>query len=336
MKFKKIIASIVAVGFLALPFIAPVYAKPAATTDDKRKIMPVEEAKSAFLLASGVVEEVRDYPADKKAKFISLIDEKGGPVNLIVNDHTYIVDDVELTKGAQIIYFYDASRPMILIYPPQINPDVIALIDDSRIIKTDFFNQDLLSQDKMLKLNISADTLLLLPNGNPYKGELGKQKLLVIYDVSTKSIPAQTNPKKVVVLEGLLSSDDDLYDENYQPNVSKMNIVVEGDMVITEPKAYTNDEGAVMVPLRVIAEALNYQVTWNNETYSIALGDKISLKIDTPNYSNADTSITLDTAPALVNDTTYVPLNFFTSVLLLNNAYVFEGQIDINNGEKME
>lgn len=334
MKFKNITAGLVTAAFFSLALVAPVTATPAIG-------IPAEEVtliklKTKYMMATGVVKEVKDYHADKNAKFISVVDENGAPSNIIVANDTYVVDNEEITVGTQVIYFYDVTKPMIMIYPPQIKADVIAVMDDSRIIKVDIFNQDLVSHDNSLKLNIAKDTEVILSDGTLYQGELAHHKLAVIYDTSTKSIPAQTNPIKVVVLD-VDHHDKDLYDENYQPDVSKMNIVVDNDMIIRTPKAYSNNEGVVMVPLRVIAEALGYEVGWDSESHSITIGDKVTLKINSNTYVKADSSIiTLDAAPALVNDTTFVPLNFFTDVLMMNNAYVFEGQIDINNGEKME
>lgn len=335
MKLNKIVAGFVSAAFLSLSLVAPVAATPAIG-------IPVEEVtqvklKTKYLMATGVVKEVKDYHADKNAKFISVVDENGAPSNIIVATDTYIVDNAEINEGTQVIYFYDATKPMIMIYPPQIKADVIAVMDDSRIIKVDIFNQDLVSHDYSLKLNISEDTEIILSDGTLYQGELAHHKLAVIYDLSTKSIPAQTNPKKVIVLDEVADNDKDLYDENYKPYVEKMNIVVDNDMVISSPKAYSNAEGVVMVPLRVIAEALGYEVGWNGDSQSITIGENVALKINSKTYTKKDSSIiTLETAPALVNDTTYVPLNFFTDVLMMNNAYIFEGQIDINNGEKME
>jgi hypothetical protein len=46
--------------------------------------------------------------------------------------------------------------------------------------------------------------------------------------------------------------------------------------------------------------------------------------------------IQLGTAPAIVEGKTFVPLSFFKEVTRLNNAYVFESQIVIDNGERME
>ncbi len=336
MKFTKITSGFVAAAFLSLAVAAPVAADVTASTPIE-EVAPIEQKQSHYMMGTGVVKEITPYHADKNAQFISIIDENDNPANIIVGNSTYVVDNVELTEGTQVIYFYDATKPMILIYPPQINADVVAVMDDSRIIKVDVFNNDLVSQDNMLKLNISAETEVVLPDGSAYVGGLENQKLAVIYDVSTKSIPAQTNPKKVVVLGDITESTGDLYDENYIPDVTKMDIVVGNEMRITDSKAFTNDDGVVMVPLRVIAEALGHEVGWDGETYTITIGEKAALKIDAKDYTAVDEAIvTLEAAPVLVNDTTYVPLNFFTKVLMLNNAYVFEGQIDINDGEKME
>ena len=51
-------------------------------------------------------------------------------------------------------------------------------------------------------MNIATadDTKIVDKNEKEYKGDLDKNDLIVFYGVSTKSIPAQTTPTKVVVL----------------------------------------------------------------------------------------------------------------------------------------
>ena len=113
-------------------------------------------------------------------------------------------------------------------------------------------------------------------------------------------------------------------------------ILVNG-MKIHAPAAYTNKDGVMMVPLRAIAEALKFQVSWDNELQAVKLGNSISLAIGKDNYCNAKREpIQLGVAPELNGGSTFVPLSFFRQVVQMNNAYVFEGQIVINNGEKME
>jgi hypothetical protein len=106
----------------------------------------------------------------------------------------------------------------------------------------------------------------------------------------------------------------------------------------------------VMVPLRAIAEALGYQVTWFHETRSVRLdildedgapyiGRAVALAIGKDSYEFVYARIapiTLGAAPELTNGTTFVPLQFFRIILGLNNAYFFEGIIEINDGDPME
>ncbi len=339
MKFNKILAGCLSVTFLSLSVVAPVAANP-ENIKPTIEVKLIKDMQSYYSSFTGVVKEITDHHSIEGAKFIAVEDAQGAPTNIILADDTYVVDQAEITVGTEIVSFCEANKPMILIYPPQIKADVIAVKSNDQTVKVDVFDKNLVSLDNSLKLNITDETPIVLADDSVFQGELANHKLVVIYDASTKSIPAQTTPKKIIVLGA--APVDQVVDKNpdYEiiltPDVSKMNIVVNTDTVITSPKAFTNDAGVVMVPLRVIAEALGYEVTFNNESYYINVGEKAGLQISVYNYTNADgTLITLDTTPVLVDNVTYVPLKFFKEVLLLNNAYVFEGQIDINDGELM-
>ncbi|MGB4440581.1 MAG: stalk domain-containing protein [Sedimentibacter sp.] len=74
------------------------------------------------------------------------------------------------------------------------------------------------------------------------------------YDFTTKSIPAQTSPNKIIVLS--------------QQESEMINIIVD-DIVIDVPSAYINEEGVVMVPVRGISEELGYEVSWNLSLFII-------------------------------------------------------------------
>jgi len=56
------------------------------------------------------------------------LDTKEGIVNIVVSEETCIVDNLTLTKGMHIGAFYDATAPMLLIYPPQYNAVIIESI----------------------------------------------------------------------------------------------------------------------------------------------------------------------------------------------------------------
>ncbi|QUH21376.1 copper amine oxidase N-terminal domain-containing protein [Alkaliphilus sp. B6464] len=350
MKYKKALA-----GFLSLTIVSisgfTVFAnntgdlKAINDSGKIKEIMPIREKlnegeESYFNSFSGVVKEIRDFEGVEGSKFVLVEGEQGSLANIVISKDTYIVDDAEIAVGSTITGFYKANAPMIMIYPAQYNAEVVAVENKDQNIKVDVFNKDLISADNLLKLNISDDTEIILEDGEPFEGDLENRKLVVTYDVSTKSIPAQTNPIKIVVLfEQPVHPSLELPEEETGTvigDVSTMDIVV-NDEKIDAPAAYTNEDGTVMVPLRGIAEALEFDVNWDNESQSIMLGKGISLKVGEDNYIYMRTApIELGTAPELVEGTTFVPLSFFKEVVRMNNAYVFEGQIVIDNAEVME
>jgi len=114
-------------------------------------------------------------------------------------------------------------------------------------------------------------------------------------------------------------------------------ILVDGEQ-IEAPAAFQTEDGIVMVPVRAIAEALGYDVNWDHEAKSVRLGVAIHLWIGNNEvHFGRMAPIMISTAPQIVDGSTYVPLDFFRTVLGLPNAFAFEGQIEIHSvGEAME
>ena len=336
MEFKKLLA-----GFLSATIITfssgtafAVYQEGSIPPEDVGEIIPIraeleEQEQIRYGSFTGTVKEIKDNEQIEGAKFISVKNEEGEPANIIVSEDTYVLDSAEIAVGSTITAYYDATKPMIMIYPPQYGAEVVVVEREDRNVKFDIFDEDLVSMDNALKLDISDETEIYLQDGTVYEGELANKKLVAIYDISTKSIPAKTIPKKIVVLAEK-AEDMPIFD------VSKMEIVVNNE-VIEAPAAYTNDQDTVMVPLRAIAEALGYEVTWHNDTRSVTLGEDITLTIGEDGYVRGDdTPLSLGTAPELKGDRTFVPLSFFREVIQMNNAYTHEAQIVIDNAGKME
>ena len=336
MKFKKLLAGCLSATIITFSSgtAFALYREDLINQDEAGQIIPIrakldEQEQIRYKSFTGTVKEIRDPEGVEGSKFISVEDEEGLPANIIISKDTYVLDNAEITVGSTITGYYDTNKPMIMIYPPQYSAEVVVVESEDQNAKFDIFNEDLISTDKSLKLNISNDTEIILQDGTVFEGELTNRKIVVVYGASTKSIPAQTTPDKIVVL--LEKAEEmPIYD------VSTMEIVV-NNQVIQAPAAYTNEQGTVMVPLRAIAEALGYEVIWNNETRSVTLGKDIFLTIGEDNYISGDNApIQLGTAPELTGERTFIPLNFFKQVIKMNNAYVFEAQIVIDNGEVME
>jgi len=97
----------------------------------------------------------------------------------------------------------------------------------------------------------------------------------------------------------------------------------------------TENGDVVMVPLRVVAAALDYGVSWNGYLRSVQLGVGIHLWIgSTEVHLGRMAPIEISVAPVIVDSLTFVPLDFFRNVLG-QTAYVFEGQVVIETYSDM-
>ncbi|AEG60903.1 copper amine oxidase N-terminal domain-containing protein [Desulforamulus ruminis] len=345
----KVIIGILSAAILSLSPVGAFAADTAGVqpANEVRAIQPISnqldtESRINFHSFSGTVKEVKPYTgADGTAvegwQYVLTENEQGAQTNFLVTTDTYWVTDTKASVGDKITGFYDANSPALMIYPPQYKAEVMAAnLPEGQNIKVDWFDENLISEDNGLKLNLSDKTELVWQNGNSFDGKLTGGKLVVLYDVTTKSIPAQTNPIKVIVL--LEKAQEPTEKEKTAPaeSVPTMDIVV-NDQIIDAPAPYVKEDGTVMVPMRTIAEALGFEVTWNSEKQGVLLDNHITLTLGQDYYTYLETApVKLGAAPEVIGGKTFVPLQFFKKVVPMNNAYVFEGQIVINNGEIME
>ena len=101
-------------------------------------------------------------------------------------------------------------------------------------------------------------------------------------------------------------------------------VYVNNELLVTDQPAITID-GRTMVPLRAICEALNCEVTWNDETQtaqiqnnvtivSVQINNKYLAKVDRENTQHFLT-ITLDVPPVIYNGRTLVPARAIAEAL---------------------
>ncbi|MTI68134.1 MAG: hypothetical protein FH753_16260 [Firmicutes bacterium] len=133
-------------------------------------------------------------------KLITVENFNRGVVNFVVSPDTYFVNQEIVKVGDTVTGFYDALAPTPLIYPPQLQAIVMSKASQFYNVKVDYFDNDLVSSDNTLKLNISPSTQILLENGQPFIKSPKNRNLVVIYGPTTRSIPAQTTPYKIIVL----------------------------------------------------------------------------------------------------------------------------------------
>lgn len=266
-------------------------------------------------------------------------DDQNNTVNLKITDDTLVYDNLgnkkalsDLTDGSKITVFTGSYEPTPLILPVQYTANVIIINGDKEgNVNVDTYLADEEGYTNAANnLNIAAadDTKIVDKDEKEYKGDLDKNDLIVFYGVSTKSIPAQTTPTKVVVLgenEIALKQIEAAKNATPAPTASPkvteapqvsyaglVNVVI-GDKNVSDVYAKDN---TTMVPLREVAEAAGFTVTWDAENRAVILNDGVySLKIGENSYVKGKMMpLTLSAAPEIVNDLTYVPAEFFAEV----------------------
>ena len=150
---------------------------------------------------TGIIQNVSQTPGACCNQMISLV-TSNGPVNFIVSADTFIIDNTRLRPGLMITAFYDSTRPIPLIFPPQYQAELITTLRGSEEVALNFFDRNLTATDNSLRLNLSRTTDISTMNGQRFNCSPGNNFLLVYYSNTTRSIPPQTTPRRIVVLCG--------------------------------------------------------------------------------------------------------------------------------------
>lgn len=130
-----------------------------------------------------------------------------------------------------------------------------------------------------------------------------------------------------------------------------MQVIVNGQFV-TEDTYQVG--GGVMVPVRAVAEALGFKVTWNddwtvnlndgNMQCNLAIGDNFYVVYTAnPELIGMSSPFELESAPELKNFTTYVPVSLFVPLLgndpdtvtLENNRIIITSEADPNGSAQI-
>lgn len=102
-----------------------------------------------------------------------------------------------------------------------------------------------------------------------------------------------------------------------------------------DTKVYINEKDNIMIPLRVVSEALGYDVKWNNEAKLAELIRKaqyITVKPGEDYYTFSKMApIELGVASEIKENRTYVPINFIKDVLRLDYFMDETGVINIKD-----
>ncbi|PIC66455.1 copper amine oxidase [Sporosarcina sp. P16a] len=275
-------------------------AVPEAVSAKEEVKAEVTSDEKAFVKVEGTIEGI-----EKNEEFtLYTIKGKEESSALAINKETLIFDNtgkkVELKKGDKVSAYTHADKPMIMIYPPQHTPDVVIVEKDKEnTAVVGIFDDEMVDSYLKLQLNIGDSTDISSISGNKVKADDLKGKdLLVFYKETTRSIPAQTTPEKVVVLDGNTVDEDATVEQ-----------IIEDDHYMVD--------GVKMVPLRLLAEKLGYVVdsTGNGAiiskgapSYTITRGQK--------EYGYNKSLLKFEVAPELLEPKkTYVPVELIDELM---------------------
>ena len=183
---------------------------PADESGDSVELEPMASYIANQATVTDVVEEFIQTTTD-----VNDAENYENTINFVPTQDTLVFDaqgnqlsvsDIE--AGDLITVYTGAYTPAPLIMPPQYQAEII-IIEDPEAESPVFTCADTFVADEeglltglgnTLALNMSDEVEIVDRNGQPCEAELANMDLLVFYAESTKSVPAQTTPLKVVVL----------------------------------------------------------------------------------------------------------------------------------------
>lgn len=213
----------------------------------------VQAEVANFILQSGKVTEI-DASVTDGVTLVTTENAQGG-FRFAVDSNSIIVNRVDgayltaadLTAGMEVAVITDINAPVGMSLPAYLGGVTAVVANaDAGSVAVGYFDADLTDMNIRLQLNIDEKTTPI-KNVQGSKIRLGaedvkNQDALVFYDITTRSIPAQTNPSFVLLLT--------------------QNEIEAG---------VTEVEQVKMVPLREAAEAKGYTVKWQGKQNPILL-----------------------------------------------------------------
>ena len=153
----------------------------------------------------GIVTMINDVRLENKEsmgcyKLMTVQSNNGNIVNFLITPTTYFVGHTMIALGDKVIGFYDVNAPVPYIFPPQFKAIAMSKLVLGQNVKVDYFDEHLVSSDGKLKLNIGPFTQIVLENDQAFTQNPTNHNLIVVYGPTTRSIPAQTTPYKIIVI----------------------------------------------------------------------------------------------------------------------------------------
>lgn len=267
-----------------------------------------ETEAAAYITTSGKIVDISDTQDGNK---VITIDNENGGLRFVVSAATVIADRAtnaiitvdQMTDGMEVTVVYGANSPMGMSMPPYLGSVTAVVANaDKGFVSVGLFNEDLVNTTDMLQLNIQEPGNIQTTLGT--KSILGADSVknknaVVFYDVTTRSIPAQTTPSMVLLLE-------------------EREAVEETEAAPVEESTTRDASAPETVALRDAAEAMGYTVTWQGKAEPVLLekdGIVSSVTLGSTTYVvEGDMAMDAASAPVLVDGVLYVSSDVIDSL----------------------
>ena len=199
MKFKKLLIMTLVIAMLSgtVVFASDLNSENEAISSFQGTILSIGESDDGETIKMLVKNEEHKYTFNIKESTLILV-EKDNPEHIGMGDYVFA-------------FFQGRPTPELALMT-----DAVAFVNRGQSAYIGNFNEELLDENNTLKLNISEDTILIDREGTDVILEdLYNKKLMVIYESTTRSLPPQTTPSKVVVLNEANKLTDEEYNELY-------------------------------------------------------------------------------------------------------------------------
>jgi len=265
-------------------------------------------------------------------------DLTGETIVLNINEDTYIVDGVTgaavLVKdrtGDRVGAFYGPATTMSL--PAQSNAVAIALNlpENNRSAKYVVVEAIVVEENAVKITTNNGGLIITVSNENPIMPyltrnivtlehiEVGTQ-LMVWYDIVAMSYPGQTTSNRTVVFGKKLGTGGSA---TVFTNAGVA--VINGEEINLDPAPFVNDEGVLLLPMRLMCEALGCEVSWVEGTSKVKIakdGTTFIIEFGSKSYEiEGDTSgirnFSFEDAPVVDSATnrTFVSAGFFRTLM---------------------
>jgi len=183
------------------------------TFDDVHIVLPgegedglFEDDRPEYLFITGEITFINN---EGDATSITIETPEGGTAILNLDAETVFPFSDEFEVGDTVTGWYLTMGPMMAIYPPQYNIAVLSAdMPEGSNIKVDRFDvwEDhdgdyFISQDGMFAFTTDENTEIILADGQEFAlSDCIGRRIVVIYDISTRSIPEMATANKLIVL----------------------------------------------------------------------------------------------------------------------------------------